>query len=43
VELLQDEPRRAEIAARGRIRAIRNQYFNEPILAGILGELGMIP
>lgn len=39
-DLLRDEPRRAAIAAAGRRRAIRNGYFNEQVLAGVLAELG---
>lgn len=42
LDLLRDEPRRAAIAARGRDRALRNGYFNEPTLRGILGELGAV-
>jgi hypothetical protein len=38
--LLNDEPKRAAIAAAGRRRAIRNGYFNEHVLAGVLAELG---
>ncbi len=38
--LLEDEPKRAAIAAAGRRRAIRNGYFNERVLASILAELG---
>ncbi len=38
--LLNDEPKRATIAAAGRRRAIRNGYFNEHVLAGVLAELG---
>jgi spore maturation protein CgeB len=39
-DLLQDEPRRSAIAAAGRRRAIRNAYFNETVMAGVLDELG---
>ncbi len=35
-ELLADEPRRVAMARRGHARAIENNLFNEPILAGIL-------
>ncbi|NQW48312.1 MAG: glycosyltransferase [Planctomycetes bacterium] len=38
--LLENEPKRAAIAAAGRRRAIRNGYFNEQVLGGILAELG---
>ena len=38
--LLSDEPRRREIARRGHERALRNNLFNEPVLAGILSEVG---
>lgn len=38
--LLKDEPKRAAMAAAGRRRAIRNGYFNEQVLGGILSELG---
>ncbi|MGH8127397.1 MAG: CgeB family protein [Gammaproteobacteria bacterium] len=38
-ELLADEPRRQEIARRGHERAIRNNLFNEPVLASILEQV----
>lgn len=38
MELLNDEPRRAEIARRGHERALRNNLFNEPVLASILEQ-----
>jgi spore maturation protein CgeB len=39
-DLLNNEPKRAAIAAAGRRRAIRNGYFNEHVLAGVLAEVG---
>jgi spore maturation protein CgeB len=39
-DLLKDEPKRSAIAAAGRRRAIRNAYFNESVMAGVLNELG---
>jgi len=39
--LLNDESKRAAMEASGRRRAIRNGYFNEKVLAGILAELGV--
>ncbi len=35
-DLLADEKRRREIARRGHERALRNNYFNQPVLASIL-------
>jgi spore maturation protein CgeB len=35
-DLLADEKRRREISRRGHERALRNNYFNQPVLASIL-------